>query len=64
MKFYYSGKVPDAWGDIMVYADNCKSLPDVLERVYIGIFPNSFLAIENAQQKLQLSKVKICKCCV
>lgn len=64
MKFYYSGKQPDVQGIIMVYADSCKNLPDVLGRIYIGMFPNSNLAMETAQKKLQLAKVKICKCCI
>ncbi|SDS13127.1 hypothetical protein [Gramella sp. MAR_2010_147] len=63
MKFYYSGKSPDIHGVIMIHADDCKSLPDVLNRVYLGIFPNGNLATSSAIVKLQLSKVNICSCC-
>lgn len=63
MKFYYSGKSPNTQGVILVHADDCSSLPDVLERIYLGIFPNGNLAITSAREKLQLTKVKICKCC-
>lgn len=63
MKFYYSGKNPDPQGAIRVHADDCKSLPEVLERIYIGIFANGNLAMETAQKKLQIPKVKLCKCC-
>lgn len=63
MKFYYSGKNPDVRGTIMVHADDCKSLPEVLERIYLGIYPNPNLAILSAKEKLQLTRVKVCKCC-
>ena len=63
MKFYYSGKNPDAQGAIMVHADDCKQLPDVLERIYLGIYANGDLAITSAIEKLQLTRVRICKCC-
>ncbi|MDR5589452.1 hypothetical protein [Christiangramia sp. SM2212] len=63
MKFYYSGKQPDAYGVIRVHAETCKSLPDILGRIYIGMFPNGNLAMETAKNELQLAKVKVCKCC-
>lgn len=63
MKFYYSGKNPDVRGTIMVHADDCESLPEVLDRIYLGIYPNSHLAILSAKEKLRLSRVKVCKCC-
>ena len=63
MKFYYSGKNPNAKGVVMVHADDCKTLPDVLERIYIGIFANGNLAMTTAQEKLQITKIRLCKCC-
>ncbi|MCG9970873.1 hypothetical protein [Christiangramia crocea] len=64
MKFYYSGKNTNTQGVIMVHSEDCKALPDVLQRIYIGMFPNSNLAITSAKQKLQLTRVKVCTCCV
>lgn len=64
MKFYYSGKNPNPQGVIMVHADDCKELPDVLERIYIGIFANGNLAIDSAREKFQLTKVRLCRCCM
>lgn len=63
MKFYYTGKEPDLKGVIWIHAETCKSLPDVLGRIYLGMFPNGYLAIETAKAKLQLAKVNVCKCC-
>lgn len=63
MKFYYSAKNPDFRGKFMIHGDDCNDLPDVLERVYLGIFPNATLALTKAQEHLQLDKLGICKCC-
>ncbi|QYA24267.1 hypothetical protein G3I01_01650 [Gramella sp. MT6] len=64
MQYYYTRKNPDARGVIQVHADRCKDLPEILERVYLGIFPNSSLAMNSAKEKLQLTKVRICTCCM
>ena len=63
MQYYYSSKVPDARGVIRIHAESCKELPDVLARVYLGIYPNGNLALSSVKEKLQLTKVKVCKCC-
>ncbi len=47
MQYYYSGKNPDVQGVIQVHADNCKDLPEIIERIYLGIFPNANLAIDH-----------------
>ncbi|WP_156888641.1 hypothetical protein [Christiangramia echinicola] len=64
MQYYYSSKNPDSLGVIRVHAEKCRELPDVLTRIYLGIFPNSSLAISTAKEKLQLTKVRVCNCCV
>lgn len=64
MQYYYSSKNPDERGFIRVHAENCKGLPDVLARIYLGIFPNSILAMGSAKEKLQLTRVKVCQCCM
>ena len=63
MQYYYSSKNPDTRGVIRVHAEKCQDLPDVLARIYLGIFPNSGLAMSSAKEKLQLTKVKVCVCC-
>ncbi|MUP42036.1 hypothetical protein [Christiangramia aestuarii] len=63
MQYYYSSKKPDIGGHIRVHAQNCVELPDILARIYLGIFPNSNLAVASAREKLQLTRVKVCNCC-
>ncbi|AVR45444.1 hypothetical protein C7S20_09265 [Christiangramia fulva] len=63
MKFYYSAKNPDHNGMIRVHGEDCKELPDVLDRVYLGIFANGDLAKKKAQQNLLVTNIIVCKCC-
>ncbi|MUP44424.1 hypothetical protein E0K83_01525 [Gramella sp. BOM4] len=63
MKFYYSGKTPDARGAVQVHSEDCQSLPDILGRIYLGLFPNGNMALDTAKTKFQISKARICKCC-
>ena len=63
MKFYYLNKNSNPQGLLMVHADSCTRLPDILSRVYLGIFPNSLLAINAAKDQFQVEKAAICKCC-
>ena len=64
MQYYYSSKEPDALGVIRIHGENCKDLPHVLSRIYLGIYPNANLALTSVKEKLQLTRVKICKCCL
>ncbi|MCH4821866.1 hypothetical protein ML462_01660 [Gramella lutea] len=64
MQYYYSSKKPNALGIVKVHAENCKDLPDVLGRIYLGIFPNGNLALASVREKFQLTNAKICSCCV
>ncbi len=64
MQYYYSSKYPDERGIIKVHAEGCKDLPDVLGRVYLGIYPNGNMALSSVKEKLQVSRAKICKCCL
>lgn len=63
MQYYYSSKNPDSLGIIRVHAENCANLPEVLGRIYLGIYPNGNLAVASAREKLQLTKVRVCNCC-
>lgn len=63
MKFYYSAKNPDQRGMIRVHGDDCKELPEVLERVYLGIFANANMAMEKAQKNHQITNIIVCECC-
>ncbi|APU68776.1 MAG: hypothetical protein ABGW91_01740 [Christiangramia sp.] len=63
MKFYYSTTVPDEHGSIIIHRDNCLSLPQVDERLYLGIFANGNLAVEKARLAYQIQKLRICDCC-
>lgn len=64
MQYYYSSKRPDSHGVIRVHGENCQELPDILTRIYLGIFPNGNLAMLSAREKFQLEKVKVCRCCL
>ncbi|MBT8294913.1 MAG: hypothetical protein KJO51_00685 [Gramella sp.] len=64
MQYYYTSRKPDAQGAISVHAEKCRDLPHVLSRIYLGIYPNGSLAKQSAIENLQLTKVRICKCCL
>lgn len=63
MKFYYSSRNPDQNGMIRIHGQDCKDLPDVLARVYLGMFANGNLAMQKAQKNFQINDIVICKCC-
>lgn len=64
MKFYYLSKSSNSQGMVYVHADSCTKLPDILSRVYLGIFPNSLLAMDAAKDQFQVEKAAVCKCCI
>ena len=64
MQYYYTSKNPDARGVISVHAEKCKELPHVLSRIYLGLYPNVHLAMQSAKENLQLTKVRVCNCCL
>ncbi|APG60329.1 hypothetical protein [Christiangramia salexigens] len=63
MKFYYSNKIAAPGGSTLIHSDGCQNLPGILEREYLGMFPNGILASCSAIEKLKSAKVKVCKCC-